>query len=129
MQSACTRGELDRFGGGSIESWWPGRMEFTHCASASQSAGSVLLLATQEASSIDVFLPTDTIKVPLEDSIRSLFWVVRSGSCGTCSTNRVERSPMAKAAAGLPAAVGKTTRGFESLPSPPPSPVLIVRLC
>jgi hypothetical protein len=36
---------------------------------------------------------------------------------------------MAKAAAGLPAAVGKTTRGFESLPSPPPSLVRIVRLC
>jgi hypothetical protein len=30
-----------------------------------------------------------------------------------------ERSPLAKAAAGLPAAVGKLTRGFESLPSPP----------
>jgi hypothetical protein len=31
----------------------------------------------------------------------------------------LERSPWAKAAAGLPAAVGNTTRGFESLPSPP----------
>jgi len=30
-----------------------------------------------------------------------------------------ERSPLAKAAAGSPAAVGKTARGFESLPSPP----------
>jgi hypothetical protein len=30
-----------------------------------------------------------------------------------------ERSPLAKAAAGLLVAVGKTTRGFESLPSPP----------
>ncbi len=30
-----------------------------------------------------------------------------------------ERSPLAKAAAGLLVVVGKTTRGFESLPSPP----------
>ena len=30
-----------------------------------------------------------------------------------------ERSPLAKAAAGLLVAVGKTTRGFKSLPSPP----------
>jgi hypothetical protein len=32
---------------------------------------------------------------------------------------RVERSPLAKAAADFQAAVGHTTRGFESLPSPP----------
>lgn len=31
-----------------------------------------------------------------------------------------ERSPLAKAAAGKPAVVDHTTRGFKSLPSPPP---------
>ena len=30
-----------------------------------------------------------------------------------------ERSPLAKAATGLLVVVGKTTRGFKSLPSPP----------
>ena len=32
-----------------------------------------------------------------------------------------ERSPLAKAAAGLLVAVGKATREFKSLPSPPSS--------
>ncbi len=61
----------------------------------------------------------DIIEALLEDSL--LPRKVRSGSCVTYSINCVERSPLAKAAAGLPAVVGKTTRGFESLPSPPHS--------
>src|SRR6266705_2080451 len=59
------------------------------------------------------------IEALLEDSL--LPRVVRSRNRGFDSINRVERSPLAKAAAGLPAAVGKTIRGFESLPSPPHS--------
>jgi hypothetical protein len=41
---------------------------------------------------------------------------IESRPCGKFS---LERSPLAKAAAGLLAVVGNTTRGFESLPSPP----------
>ena len=40
----------------------------------------------------------------------------------------VERSPLAKAAAGLLAAVDNATRGFESLPSPPPPSVRVARV-
>ena len=38
-----------------------------------------------------------------------------------CYDKDMERSPLAKAAAGLPAAVDYTSRGVESLYSPPPS--------
>ena len=36
-----------------------------------------------------------------------------------CVTDFAERSPLAKAATGLPVVVVHATRGFESLPSPP----------
>ena len=59
----------------------------------------------------------DIIEALIGDSLLPL--IFRRGNCGSTGINREERSPLAKAAAGLPAAVGKTTRGFESLPSPP----------